>query len=146
MIRLLDLMLRRDLAISYRKEVAERLQGDLFRPGDGSVCRSGSGCRIHAEIRDERLFVVAMHMHAGDGNVHTNIPVHSSENYAMLHAAERIVDRIMELTQVPGRGDLRRARHRNHQAPLPGARETGGLRAPTSEAGGPARDTSTAAS
>jgi Fe-S oxidoreductase len=35
-------------------------------------------------------------MHAGDGNVHTNIPVHS-DNYAMLQQADRIVDRIMQL-------------------------------------------------
>jgi len=46
-------------------------------------------------VRDARLFV-ALHMHAGDGNVHTNIPVHSA-NYAMLHEADRVVDRIMEL-------------------------------------------------
>jgi len=31
-------------------------------------------------------------MHAGDGNVHTNIPVNSND-YAMLHAADRIVAR-----------------------------------------------------
>ena len=53
--------------------------------------------RIHANIRDSKLFV-ALHMHAGDGNVHTNIPVHS-ENYAMLHEADRIVDEIMALAQ-----------------------------------------------
>ncbi len=35
-------------------------------------------------------------MHAGDGNVHTNIPVHS-DNYAMLQEADRVVDRIMAL-------------------------------------------------
>jgi Fe-S oxidoreductase len=37
-------------------------------------------------------------MHAGDGNVHTNIPVHS-ENYTMLHEADKIVDQIMRLAQ-----------------------------------------------
>ena len=31
---------------------------------------------------------VALHMHAGDGNVHTNIPV-NSDNYAMLQTAHR---------------------------------------------------------
>jgi FAD/FMN-containing dehydrogenase len=29
---------------------------------------------IHAEVLRGRVFV-ALHMHAGDGNVHTNIPV-----------------------------------------------------------------------
>jgi Fe-S oxidoreductase len=35
-------------------------------------------------------------MHAGDGNVHTNIPVHS-DNYTMLQQADHVVDRIMAL-------------------------------------------------
>ncbi len=52
---------------------------------------------IHAEIRTTRLFV-ALHMHAGDGNIHTNIPVHSG-NYEMVHLAEGLVDRIMEISQ-----------------------------------------------
>ncbi len=50
---------------------------------------------IHQEYREMRLFV-AMHMHAGDGNVHTNIPVHS-HNTNMLHKAESVVDEIMHL-------------------------------------------------
>ncbi|MGB5567745.1 MAG: DUF3400 domain-containing protein, partial [Sedimenticolaceae bacterium] len=55
---------------------------------------------IHAELRNNRLFV-ALHMHAGDGNVHTNIPVHSHD-YNMLHEADRMVDRIMQLAQSLG--------------------------------------------
>src|SRR5690606_14628738 len=35
-------------------------------------------------------------MHAGDGNVHTNIPVNSND-YEMMQEAERIVDEVMEL-------------------------------------------------
>src|SRR5690606_20428152 len=35
-------------------------------------------------------------MHAGDGNVHTNIPVNSND-YEMMQEAERIVDRVMAL-------------------------------------------------
>jgi len=53
--------------------------------------------KIHQGIRDSKLFV-ALHMHAGDGNVHTNIPVHS-DNYNMLHEADKIVDQIMALAQ-----------------------------------------------
>jgi len=37
-------------------------------------------------------------MHAGDGNIHTNIPVNSND-YVMLHEAEAIVDRVMALAQ-----------------------------------------------
>ncbi len=49
---------------------------------------------------DSRLFV-ALHMHAGDGNVHTNIPVHS-DDYAMLQEANAAVARIMALARSLG--------------------------------------------
>ncbi|MET0091104.1 MAG: FAD/FMN-binding oxidoreductase [Candidatus Thiodiazotropha sp.] len=92
--RVLDLLLRRDMVVSYRQEVARRL--DEAFPGQ-DVRRLRHALReIHTRLRDARLFV-ALHMHAGDGNVHTNIPVHS-DNYAMLQQADRIVDRIMALS------------------------------------------------
>ncbi len=94
-----SMMLRRDLVQTYRKEVAQPAERDLHRPGPGRRCASG-WTGIHAEIRDARLFV-ALHMHAGDGNVHTNIPVHS-HNYEMLHEADRIVDRVMALARSLG--------------------------------------------
>src|SRR5690554_7976539 len=37
-------------------------------------------------------------MHAGDGNVHTNIPVNSND-YQMMADAEKIVDEVMELAR-----------------------------------------------
>jgi FAD/FMN-containing dehydrogenase/Fe-S oxidoreductase len=46
------------------------------------------------EIRSRRI-VVATHMHAGDGNVHVNIPVFSNDREMMLRAAE-LADIIME--------------------------------------------------
>ncbi len=52
---------------------------------------------LHGEIRKGRVFV-ALHMHAGDGNVHTNIPV-NSDNYAMLATANEAVERIMALAR-----------------------------------------------
>ncbi len=55
---------------------------------------------IHTQHREVRLFV-ATHMHAGDGNVHTNIPVHS-HNTQMLETAEKVVDEIMILAQQLG--------------------------------------------
>jgi FAD/FMN-containing dehydrogenase/heterodisulfide reductase subunit C len=91
--RLLDLLLRRDLVISYRREIATRLD-EIFTGQELKPLRDALR-QIHLRLRDARLFV-ALHMHAGDGNVHTNIPVHS-DNYAMLHQADRIVDRIMAL-------------------------------------------------
>ena len=44
-----------------------------------------------------RVFV-ALHMHAGDGNVHTNIPV-NSDDYEMLQTAHKAVDRIMAIAR-----------------------------------------------
>lgn len=49
--------------------------------------------RAFAEER-RRLIVVATHMHAGDGNVHVNIPVLSNDR-AMMKRAEEAVDRVM---------------------------------------------------
>jgi Fe-S oxidoreductase len=54
----------------------------------------------HAEVLRSRVFV-ALHMHAGDGNVHTNIPV-NSDDYAMLQQANRAVARIMALARALG--------------------------------------------
>ncbi len=93
--RLLDLLLRDQVRISFRSQVRAPLR-EIF---------SGLEWRwlverldaIHAEVRAGRLFV-ATHMHAGDGNVHTNIPVHSND-YRMLHEADRIVDRVMALAR-----------------------------------------------
>jgi FAD/FMN-containing dehydrogenase len=95
---LLDLMLRRTLRQSYRGEVAARLE-EIFAGQDMVRVRERL-TEIHRRIRDARLFV-ALHMHAGDGNVHTNIPVHSSD-YAMLNEADRLVERIMDLAQSLG--------------------------------------------
>ncbi len=53
--------------------------------------------RIHQEVLRGRVWV-ALHMHAGDGNVHTNIPV-NSDHYAMLQTAHEIVARIMALAR-----------------------------------------------
>ena len=52
---------------------------------------------IHKQILRKRVFV-ALHMHAGDGNVHTNIPV-NSDDYEMLQDAHHAVDRIMKLAR-----------------------------------------------
>ncbi len=91
--RVVDLLLRRDWRISYRQEL-ERPLKDIFGGRDFEPLHRRLDA-IHAAVRSGRLFV-ALHMHAGDGNVHTNIPVNSND-YDMLHEAERIVDRVMAL-------------------------------------------------
>jgi FAD/FMN-containing dehydrogenase/Fe-S oxidoreductase len=90
---LLDLLLRHDLVISYRKEIAAPL-GEIFSGEEMKPLRKRLD-EIHTITRESRLFI-ALHMHAGDGNVHTNIPVHS-QNYQMLKAADQVVERVMEL-------------------------------------------------
>ncbi|MBN8748447.1 MAG: FAD/FMN-binding oxidoreductase [Variovorax sp.] len=52
---------------------------------------------IHQRVLKGRVWV-ALHMHAGDGNVHTNIPV-NSDNYEMLQTAHEAVERIMKLAR-----------------------------------------------
>ena len=92
---LIDLLLRRDCIISYSREIYAALS-EIFSGQDMEAIREKFK-KIHLGIRDSKLFV-AIHMHAGDGNVHTNIPVHS-DNYTMLHEADKIVDQIMALAQ-----------------------------------------------
>ncbi|MBE9568540.1 MAG: DUF3683 domain-containing protein [Proteobacteria bacterium] len=93
--KLIDLLLRRECVLSYKNDVY-LLLSEIFSGQDMKAVREKFK-KIHQKIRDSKLFV-ALHMHAGDGNVHTNIPVHS-DNYAMLHEADKIVDQIMQLAQ-----------------------------------------------
>jgi len=120
---LLDMMLRRDLRQSYRKEIALRLE-EIFNGQDMAKVRERLE-EIHARIRESRLFV-ALHMHAGDGNVHTNIPVHS---FRLRDAARSGPGGRPDHGPRPGAGrrHLRRARHRAHQDPVHGAGEARGL-------------------
>ncbi|MGN7612170.1 DUF3683 domain-containing protein [Magnetococcales bacterium HHB-1] len=90
---LIDLLLRRDLRISYKSAVRNKLS-DLFNGELWEDLRQEL-TNIHHRVRSSRLFV-ALHMHAGDGNIHTNIPVNSND-YHMLLEAEKIVHRVMKL-------------------------------------------------
>ncbi len=87
-----ELMQTRELRISYRREIEKSLKkiftGEEFK----SICQTLDD--IHRKIRYRRIFI-ATHMHAGDGNVHTNIPLHSND-YQMMQEAEKIVARIMK--------------------------------------------------
>ena len=74
--------------------VAGRLRSDLsaLLRGHGKVVATLDG--IYEEVR-ARLIVLATHMHAGDGNVHVNIPVLSNDR-PMLRRAEAVVDKVFE--------------------------------------------------
>jgi FAD/FMN-containing dehydrogenase/Fe-S oxidoreductase len=86
------------LRVSWKTELRAPLDaifdGNAFRPVFAAI----EG--IHQEVLRGRVFV-ALHMHAGDGNVHTNIPV-NSDHYAMLQTAYQAVARIMALAKSLG--------------------------------------------
>ena len=71
-----------------------RVQADMAELLRGFVKVQAEIQRDIAAIRSRRI-VVATHMHAGDGNVHVNIPVFSNDREMMLRAAET-ADTIME--------------------------------------------------
>jgi len=86
------------LRASWKRELREPLRhlfsGSTYQP-ILDQCAA-----IHQRVLKSRLFV-ALHMHAGDGNVHTNIPV-NSDDYVMLQQANEAVKRIMALAKSLG--------------------------------------------
>jgi FAD/FMN-containing dehydrogenase/Fe-S oxidoreductase len=89
--RLQDYSVRTSWKTELKPRLSKIFDGTVFQP----VLARIEG--IHKEVLRGRVFV-ALHMHAGDGNVHTNIPV-NSDNYEMLQTANRAVDRIMALAR-----------------------------------------------
>ena len=83
------------LRASWKTQLRAPLEG-IFTGGvfAGVVTQCIS---IHQKVLKGRVWV-ALHMHAGDGNVHTNIPV-NSDDYDMLQAAHGAVKRIMALAR-----------------------------------------------
>lgn len=83
------------LRASWKTQILKPLQ-DIFA-GAAFTPIVAEAKRIHKEVLRGRVWV-ALHMHAGDGNVHTNIPV-NSDNYEMLQTAHEAVARIMKLAR-----------------------------------------------
>jgi FAD/FMN-containing dehydrogenase/Fe-S oxidoreductase len=79
--------------ISWKRELKKPLQ--LIFSGREYQNILARCDEIHQQVLKGRVFV-ALHMHAGDGNVHTNIPV-NSDDYEMMHSAHVAVARIMKL-------------------------------------------------
>jgi FAD/FMN-containing dehydrogenase/Fe-S oxidoreductase len=94
-VRIFDLLQDRSIRISWKTEVRGELRrifaGGPFAPLLDDITA------IHQRVLRGRVFV-ALHMHAGDGNVHTNIPV-NSDDYAMLQEANGAVARIMRVAR-----------------------------------------------
>ena len=95
---LLDLVQNHRLRISYKKEALSELNkiyaGDSFE-----AVRAGITATHHRVLRG-RVFI-ALHMHAGDGNVHTNIPVNSDDTN-MIRIANEAVAYVMDVAKKLG--------------------------------------------
>jgi FAD/FMN-containing dehydrogenase/Fe-S oxidoreductase len=92
---LFDVVQDHTVRVSWKQEIRAQLRqifgGAAFKPILDECTE------IHKRVLRSRVFV-ALHMHAGDGNVHTNIPV-NSDDYAMLQDAHKAVERIMRLAR-----------------------------------------------
>ncbi|MBN9476953.1 MAG: DUF3683 domain-containing protein [Burkholderiales bacterium] len=93
--RVFDVVQDRTVRVSWKAE----LKAPLSRIFSGQACAPilVRAQEIHDKELKGRVFV-ALHMHAGDGNVHTNIPV-NSDNYEMLQEANEAVARIMDVAR-----------------------------------------------
>ena len=85
----------RTVRVSWKAEVRAHLR-QLFNGGAFKLILDECSA-IHKRVLRGRVFV-ALHMHAGDGNVHTNLPV-NSDHYEMLQDAHAAVARIMVLAR-----------------------------------------------
>ena len=93
--QLFHLLQDHSLRVSWKADIRRPLHA-LFAGGAFEPLRRELDA-IHKRVLKGRVWV-ALHMHAGDGNVHTNIPV-NSDDYAMLQAAQAAVARIMALAR-----------------------------------------------
>ncbi|MGV8894048.1 MAG: DUF3683 domain-containing protein [Burkholderiaceae bacterium] len=85
----------RTVRVSWKQEIRAVLR--LIFSGAAFKLILDECTAIHKRVLRGRVFV-ALHMHAGDGNVHTNIPV-NSDDYQMLQEAHSAVSRIMALAR-----------------------------------------------
>ncbi len=79
---------------SVRHEtLIKSLLSDLLELFSGYKKVSANIEKIHQEIRAKRI-IIATHMHAGDGNIHVNIPVFSNDR-EMMKRAEKTAEDVM---------------------------------------------------
>ncbi|OGB27778.1 MAG: FAD-linked oxidase [Burkholderiales bacterium RIFCSPLOWO2_02_FULL_57_36] len=90
-----DVVQDRTVRVSWKAEVRSQLR-QIFN-GAAFKLILDECTAIQKQVLRGRVFV-ALHMHAGDGNVHTNIPV-NSDHYQMLQDAHAAVARIMALAR-----------------------------------------------
>ncbi len=91
----LDLVQDHLVRVSWKRELREALRGVFSGVAFAPVVDKIDA--THQRVLRSRVFV-ALHMHAGDGNVHTNLPV-NSDDYDMLQEAHTAVARIMKIAK-----------------------------------------------
>jgi FAD/FMN-containing dehydrogenase/Fe-S oxidoreductase len=84
-----------DLRVSWKREL-KRPMADIFAGREYQKILDKLD-EIQKTVLKSRVFI-ALHMHAGDGNVHTNIPV-NSDDYGMMQDAHAAVARVMALAR-----------------------------------------------
>ena len=90
-----DVVQDRTIRVSWKQEVRALLR-QIFNGASFKLILDECSA-VHKRVLRGRVFV-ALHMHAGDGNVHTNLPV-NSDHYEMLQDAHAAVARIMTLAR-----------------------------------------------
>lgn len=93
--RLVDLIQEHHIRVSWKRELREPMRGIFSGAAFAALLEKLEAS--HKAILRSRVFI-ALHMHAGDGNVHTNIPV-NSDDYEMLQEAHRAVAQVMEIAK-----------------------------------------------
>ncbi|HEY8119509.1 MAG TPA: DUF3683 domain-containing protein [Methylophilaceae bacterium] len=84
-----------DLRVSWKRELKKPLH-EIFTGREYQKILEKCD-ELQKKVLKSRVFI-ALHMHAGDGNVHTNIPV-NSDDYGMMQQAHAAVARVMALAK-----------------------------------------------
>lgn len=94
-VTLFEVIQDRTVRFSYKRDIRPELRRIFTGMSFTKVLEDLTA--LHKKVLRSRVFV-ALHMHAGDGNVHTNIPV-NSDDYDMLQEANEAVARIMQIAR-----------------------------------------------
>ena len=101
-----DVVQDRTVRISWKQEIRAQLR-QIFN-GAAYKLILDEAPAIHQKVLRSRVFV-ALHMHAGDGNVHTNLPVGKSDDASgeSIGAEEMLGDRVPQADEVLAEAEAR---------------------------------------
>ncbi len=89
----LELLASRSAESVRQETYIKKLMADLLSLFSGYKKVSANIEKIHSDVRSKRI-IIATHMHAGDGNIHVNIPVFSNDR-DMMKRAEKTAEDVM---------------------------------------------------